>query len=468
MHVQKTRSIAALLVVVGLVLLMVFVQWIKRTQVRHAVPVPRAHAMAGEIAGEQIVAPDESLDSAPERPGLDEYDAAVEGARTGAAKATAAPRGDTADPVSILETIAAASWMDAPDEARGGHVPDRAQPSESETPASADRPEHRQYVDVLKMPWQQKNERREELQEAIAKLASMGDAVIEPIMREFKRHDQTFAFRHKAVQVFEAMKTPKARETLLRIALGETIEQTKSLKEWAARAYITSLEDRAEARQLLVSPDTGVLNKVLLALRGEPVDRALLSRVAEIVEWNDLPLCWASAAVLAADPTWRYIGEKCSLLVKAVTAVPRIPRADEIYPHSHYTYAETTYSHYIDALYKMRGAEPHLRYLTPRTFSRSDRVRECLLIARARRGDVSVRDGLIQILQDPRAEMFRAWAALGLGRIGTELDLPLLRRVAESDPLERDRGISVPLPDRQFFPVREAAKQTIQALESGR
>ena len=63
--------------------------------------------------------------------------------------------------------------------------------------------------------------------------------------------------------------------------------------------------------------------------------------------------------------------------------------------------------------------------------------------------------------------MRRAWAAQGFAVIGTEEDLPILKELAASDPLERDRGGCEP-PGRKntYFPVREAAQEAISRIES--
>ena len=44
------------------------------------------------------------------------------------------------------------------------------------------------------------------------------------------------------------------------------------------------------------------------------------------------------------------------------------------------------------------------------------------------------------ILGDGKAGLRRAWAARPLGAIGTAEDLPLLKRLAETDPLTRARS----------------------------
>jgi tetratricopeptide (TPR) repeat protein len=327
----------------------------------------------------------------------------------------------------------------------------------------AEKAEFNKYLNVLKMPWNEVAEKRKEIDAAIAKLASMGDKVIEPIIREFNLPDQTFAFRSIAIQLLQQVGSDKARDTLLKIALGETIKIPSSLKESAASWYISLLNDKSKAGKLLDSSDKGVLNQALLALKGQAVDSALLLRLKEILNLNDMTLSWATASIMAEDPTSTYAQEKVSSIISAINSVPKIPKAEEIYPRSYVTYAEMTYGRYIEALSKIKGADSYLGEQSQRV---SSRTLYCVIIALAKRGDSSVKDGLVKILQDKDAEMFRAWSAQCFGTIGTQDDIQLLQKLADSDPLDRETSSDVPLPQQKtFFPVRQAAQAAIKEIE---
>jgi hypothetical protein len=55
---------------------------------------------------------------------------------------------------------------------------------------------------------------------------------------------------------------------------------------------------------------------------------------------------------------------------------------------------------------------------------------------------------------------------LALGVSGTADDLPALNHLAASDPFERERGGCSSAPgETKFFPVREAARDAIVAIE---
>ena len=145
---------------------------------------------------------------------------------------------------------------------------------------------------------------------------------------------------------------------------------------------------------------------------------------------------------------------------RATEKGPENPIAEDFYSHSASNYGETTYSHYINALVKIKDAN---NYLVEQTQGTSGRTRYCILIARANRGDASVKKEIINIFGDKDAGMFRAWAAGCLGKIGTQDDIPLLEIIAESDLLERDPHYS--MDTGPILPVRMAAKEAIRDIE---
>jgi hypothetical protein len=64
--------------------------------------------------------------------------------------------------------------------------------------------------------------------------------------------------------------------------------------------------------------------------------------------------------------------------------------------------------------------------------------------------------------------MFRTWAAHALGGIGTTDDLPALRQMVQSDPLEREGLLGPPNPRHArgpTHPVRDAAAAAMAVIE---
>jgi hypothetical protein len=92
-------------------------------------------------------------------------------------------------------------------------------------------------------------------------------------------------------------------------------------------------------------------------------------------------------------------------------------------------------------------------------------------MARARRGDASVKKRMYAIIKDPSAGLLRAAAVRSFKRIGTPEDLPFLKNLAETDSLQ------VPAPKgchpdpatgrrvKKIYPVRIEAELAVRHIE---
>jgi len=329
----------------------------------------------------------------------------------------------------------------------------------------------RRAIALLELPWQEQlSDQR--LDEAAESLKPTADEALDEIMRAFNRSGQAYAYRHRAVQLLQRLGTEKTRATLLDIALGRTAEELPSGRGWAASAYVRTMKDKSDARNLLASADSGVLNTALLAVKGIAVDESLFKRLLELAAWKDKDhvtqraVRHAAAAVMAADPGGKFVPQSVEAILAAVADVPNMPDASKVAWHSYHTHAEGSYQQYLNCLSEIKSADEALRQATGRA---TGVARGLLVIARAQRGDATVRPDIHHILVEPQAGLRRAWAARALAAIGTPEDLPLLKKVAESDPLERERGGDVGPPDarqRMFFPVREAARDVVRQIEA--
>ena len=332
-------------------------------------------------------------------------------------------------------------------------------------------PAVRQVIAMLERPWQE-NLSDERLDAAAAALKPLADEAVDEIMRAFNRSSQTFAYRHRAVQILQRLNTKKARATLADIALGRSAEELPSMKQWASAAYLRTTRDRTDVCKLLASDDAGVLGNVLRAIKGIEVDAALLKRLLELTAYKgdkepmsrESVRCLA-AAVMAADPGGKFPTQKVAAIVATTEEVASLSQASKIHWPGSDTYAESSYHHYIQCLSEMRGADEALRGATA---TAKGPARDILVIARAQRGDAAARTDLLRILDDKQAGMWRAWAVRGLAAIGVPDDLPMLKKLAASDPLERDQGGCCAVPGRKntHFPVREAAREAIRLMES--
>jgi hypothetical protein len=320
-------------------------------------------------------------------------------------------------------------------------------------------------LEILSMRWDEPRKRQAELDQAIADLAALGDSAMEAIMEQYNRQEQTFAFRHRLAQVLGAMGTPRAQEVLRDIALGRSIETNRSQWNWAATTYIGTLRDVRQAADLLDSQDRRVLGSALRALKGQEVDSSLLARLQELMRSEERSVRWAAASVMAADPGSAHAGEKVAAIADALADVKEVRETDQEYARMgvDYSLAEMTYGGYIRSLADMRGADDALRAVSSDV---QGEALQAVTIARGLRGDSSVKGSLTGILQDTDAGAMRVWAAEAMGRVGTESDIPLLREVAGSDPLLRDRYQDVgPVAVVKVYPVRDAAQRAIKSIE---
>jgi hypothetical protein len=199
-------------------------------------------------------------------------------------------------------------------------------------------------------------------------------------------------------------------------------------------------------------------------LRGQPVDDVLLETLHSALQSGEMSLRMIAARVLAEDPSPDRAEAKVRLLLESIGTVPKIPDAEKTWWPGYLTHAEGLYYHFIDNLAKMPGADEPLREATSRA---TGIARTCAVLARALRGDREADDALRKLLSDPEAGILRARAAYVLEATGKPQDLAVLRRVAESDPLRRKRGGCVmPLAEELFYPVREACRRAVKAIEA--
>ena len=297
------------------------------------------------------------------------------------------------------------------------------------------------------------------------RLRPQGDAAVRAILAEY-RSTTDFGFRHQAIRLLAYLGTPEAQAALLAAALGPMSNQPPSLDSWAASRYVLTITDPAKARPLLASRNPQVLSTALQALVGQELDEGWLRELETVLDqrpqgqFSFLATHLNTVGVLAADKTPALAARKVDLVLKAVAAVPELPEKDKIWWPGSMTHAEGSYHQYINALAEIAGADEPLRKVAPPPGP----ARRVVAVARARRGDAAVRAEVRQILQDPRAGMFRVFAATALGVIADEQDKALLTELAKSDPDTRDAGgcMAPPGAPNTYYPVRGAALSALK------
>lgn len=347
-------------------------------------------------------------------------------------------------------------------------------------------------VNVISMSPAAEETRRAEMDQAMAELRAIGDGAIEPLMVELRRSHMSAHFRHRTVGLLRSIGTPKAREGLLQIALGQYSPREFG-SGWAARKYVEIMQEQSDAKKLLVSNDTDVQAVALSALRGVSVDIELLTRLEGFLQ-SDHYLRASAAKVIATDPERTLVQQKVSALVRSLETVEQLPRAGEKYQYDRVgTLADNVFYQLTDSLSKTRGTE---HYLHAETSKAQGNVRLCLTITRGHRGDTSVKGELYNFLKDSKARtmtLMRCSALQAFEVVGTVDDLPFLQGIAETDSLEvvdfggplfeildgkivntgeRMRPIPVKTHPNwsraRGYPVRSAAKRAIEAIEKRR
>jgi HEAT repeat protein len=350
-------------------------------------------------------------------------------------------------------------------------------------------------IDILSISPGEEETRRAELDQAIARLRAVGDEAIEPLLDALQKSGNVY-LEHRAVSLLRSMGTGRARESLLRIALGRDSPGGVGFgSSWAARNYVQLLEDRSDAKRLLASKDTGVQGVALFTLPGVSIDVALFHQLEGFLQSKSDYLRTRAAIVMATDPETTLVRQKVSAIVKSLETVENLPKAREKFDSDHFgTLADHVYYEFIKALCQMKGADDSLR---EQAGSTQGNVRVCLLIARGRRGDPSVKSALRTFLKDAKTQtmtMMRSSALHAFEATGTVDDLAFLQEMAQTDPLEvwdfgglifemidgklintGERMAPVPAETdprwskaRRYYPVRSEAERAIKRIKARR
>lgn len=333
---------------------------------------------------------------------------------------------------------------------------------QSDRRAAKDWPELAALCRLLRLPWQVQVT-RDNLRTATAKLGGKTDEAIDRLMEDFWPLSD-YAYRWRTIQVLSIVNTPKSRETLLQVVMRTKTDELPWIRG-AAREYVATLVDKSEARKLLATSDTQVLQEAAVGLRGVAIDKGIIGRLLELMASKDHHLRRLVVAVLGEDPGGQFASEKVAAIVRAIPDIARMEKADDVAWPGNWTNSEVYCRTYIDALARMKNARQAIIEQLP-VAPVGEPTQHCLVLALAFGGDGGVRPELRKMVTDANAGLFRAWAAEALGKIGTTEDLPLLRGVTQKDTMKRERGCDVaPMNKQPYYPVREAARRAIKLLE---
>lgn len=339
----------------------------------------------------------------------------------------------------------------------------------------------------LRKYWPEQSKKRTKYkaqrEKAQSELAAMGDDAIDLILQQTQPTSGIWC-----IPVLAEIGTPRAMEVLRQKAMDGSSN--------AARSYTRKLKDKTRAKSLLDSTGINVQRVALNALRGTAIDSDFLALLNKYLLDPKFPLRKNAVRVMADDPNSTYAEQKVSAIIKTIDSVAQLPRAWEKYQSDWIgSLADIQYRFLTDALCKMKGADEPLREITDKV---NGLTRDCVIVARAYRGDDSIKPKVYRFLRDPNAMNLIHLRQLAVGsftRIGDNGDVKFLQDIAKNDPVEIvDIGgpmvelingqLMFPsdmVPDIQFysvdtkgwsrarshsmFPIRSEAKKTIQFIE---
>lgn len=291
-----------------------------------------------------------------------------------------------------------------------------------------------------------------------------GDDAVAAIMNRFSRKDTDFGFRHEAIVALQAIDTANARQALLDISLGKTETQEASLREWAARAFVSGAKTSEDGAVLLDATDVpGVQNVGLHFLSGKSFSDQTASKVAALMKSENQAVRWSAASAMGKEPQGTHATLYVDSLRQAIAGASETANAQDTYPRDYFTYAEMDRFKYLEALSQMPAD-----VLEGASRQTSGAVAQSVAIALARQGGTGGVSTIRATLKDSNAGLMRLWAAQALGKIGTAADLPLLESVAKTDSLSRRDPSRTRIPGEasELFPVREAAKGAIAEIKA--
>ena len=336
----------------------------------------------------------------------------------------------------------------------------------SEQEQSDKQTEMAKLIDFLSMPINEQKEKKIDLDKVIAKLGSMGDEVINPMMEKVHKNKNDL-LQYRCVKVLRSIGTSNAQQALLDIAL-------KKDSHWAAINYIETLRDKSDARKLLISTRPDILSSALYAIRGIELDKELLEKLRLFTQSLDPKVRTQAAGVIGAEPSGKYAVEKVDALIDSIKTTDKVKDGHKKLPNPQAigTVSDDVYFQIIDALSKAKGIDELIKY---KTSSLEGKTQYCVLIARANRGDPSVKQHLYKIIEDPNAGMLKCSAVIAFNYIGSVDDIPFLRKLSLSDSLSVEPPqqcfvsphdpLQTAIQNNKFYPVRFWAQQAIQWIE---
>jgi hypothetical protein len=294
---------------------------------------------------------------------------------------------------------------------------------------------------------------KEMLNKTADELSAMGDIVIDPIINRVKKENdpqKRNLLGSRAVEVLGKIRTPKAREIMSNIVFKQDGFKEGFEFKNAVGTYLRMVKNtrdvksKIEAKGLLkLSNNIDFTERVLTVLPRVPIDAELLTQLKKLLLAKkyhpviNVTLRFKAARVLGADESDKFVREKVYAIVESLKTVEQLPCAHDRFQYDRLgTFADVLYDGLIGALIDMKGSLPSLREVS---YELTDKPKICLTVAMADKGDTSTKFGLRDILTQPdmlERTTIRLHAVRAFEKIGTIDDLPFLRKIAATDPVE--------------------------------
>jgi hypothetical protein len=315
---------------------------------------------------------------------------------------------------------------------------------------------------------------REEQLNASRELSRMGDSVVEILVEQIKK-GKDGDFRDRLETILSRINTQKAREMRKNLNRGR-----------------------------LDSKSGYVVNEGLIGIKDIELDADLLTKVTACLK---NPYRMQDALdVLAADPSSNFPTEKVQAITESMLAQAGKPGMKFGYRNFEGagigSVADSIYRKHVWTLSRMKGVDEALR--NEITTQPEGIVRDLLKIALALRGDMkSERESLKTFLKNPEYRTLannRLFCVEAFNKFGDKSDLPFLKELADrsllveeydffpkcekwgeeyinrtKDQIEYEKDAFAPkqtmcpekqIPTKVTYPIREAAKKAIQAIEA--
>jgi hypothetical protein len=301
------------------------------------------------------------------------------------------------------------------------------------------------------------------LRELLSQLTREDADVVAILNEEYKRSQGDVPRATIVINALKAMGSAQAAEVLRGIALDPG-KDSFTLGPQAANAYVSLTSNPDEIAKLFGSEVQNVWAVAGNALSGKPLTGNVVNAVKPLLESDRAKAHIIAADVFGDDAAPTTAPEKVALLLNAVDRLDRLSDGDKSFdPRTPLTQSEMALASYTESLGKMIGAKEVLfRMLGGATGLQ----RKIVVVSLAHRKDVSVKDEVLRLAASDQDAGIRQMACSALYYVVTEVDMPVLEKIASSDPLERKRFDQKLGREVEYYPIRDTAKSVLAYIKN--